>query len=56
MKAGSTAKIRFERSSEFKKILSERIEQYFSTKNISKSADLRMYRKTATMLGWLAAS
>jgi len=56
MKVGFTSKIHFERSSEFKKVLSERIEQYFLSKNISKSADVRMYRKTATVLGWLAAS
>src|SRR4029077_17550368 len=56
MKQGNTAIINFERSTEFKKVLSERINQYFSSRKISQSADIRMYRKTAAVLGWLAAS
>jgi len=56
IKTTTTAIIQFERSTEFKKILSERIENYFSSKKISKSADARMYSKTIIMLGWLAAS
>jgi linoleoyl-CoA desaturase len=56
MKKGNTVIINFERSTEFKKVLSERIDQYFSSKNISQSADIRMYRKTAAVLGWLVAS
>jgi linoleoyl-CoA desaturase len=56
MKQGNTVVINFERSTEFKKVLSERIDQYFSSKNISQAADIRMYRKTAAVLGWLVAS